>query len=379
MIGFRSRKKTDSAMEDVPGTWRTERVWWMGRAYDIPIDDEGHVPMEAMVMRYQEMGNSGRDKRRSSSRIIYPRNATPAEIVQWWADPSSCDVDGIDTKNPRVYDVSGIKGKEMRRVQSRIAIITPSQDEQRRIRQILANAFTAKELDAMTKGPSFIIRTVVDGGHAYGYYIMNGDGVKVPIITLEEGVSADSVVHETVHHARTTRPKGNTTSCAYPQKPDGSFDQKTYKKLSEKQRQTMRDAEESATTAETAARTRTDPHPSGYWDRAGGRGAYIEDRRTLSTHCTGKDCTLKGLPAIKVVEKEYDGLNIAKSVILSNKPAKESVKEVRNAQNSGGGRKPLTGAVKEDASKASKGQQRRPAKGPGSKGSGKGSRGGSKK
>ena len=115
MIGLRSRKRDDSAKGDVPGTWRTEKVRWMGRSYEIPVDADGHVPMEAMVMRYQEMGNSSRDKSRSSSRIIYPRNATPMDIVQWWADPSSCDVDGIDT-NPRVYDVSGIKGREMRRV-----------------------------------------------------------------------------------------------------------------------------------------------------------------------------------------------------------------------------------------------------------------------
>ncbi len=358
MIGFRSRKRGDSAKGDVPGTWRTEKVRWMGRSYEIPVDAEGHVPMDAMVMRYQEMGNSSRDKSRSSSRIIYPRNATPMDIVQWWADPSSCDVDGIDTKNPRVYDVSGIKGREMRRVQSRIGVITPSQEEQRRIRTIIANAFTAEELEEMTRGPSFVIRTVADGGRAYGYYLMNGDGVKVPIITLEEGVSADSVIHETVHHARTTRPKGRTTSCAYPQKADGSFDMKTYLKLSEQEKLTLRDAEESATTAEATARSHTDPHPSGYWDKAGGHEAYLADRKTLSSHCKGKDCTLKGLPAIKVVEKEYDGLNIAKAIILSNKPAGESVKEVRNAQ-SEGGKKPLTAAVKEDAEKKTKGPQKR--------------------
>lgn len=345
-------KKGGSSGDDVNGGWSVQRVRWMGRAYDIPVDANGYVPMEAMVMRFQEIGN-GRDRAGTSSRIIYPEKATPMDIVEWWADPSSCDVDGIDTKNSRVYDVSGIRGKEMRRVQSRIGIVTPSQEEQRRIRQIIANAFTAKELDAMTRGPSFVIRTVKDNGRSYGYYLMRGDGVAVPIITLEEGVTADSVIHETAHHARTTRPKGRITSTAYPQKTDGSFDTKAFSRMSESQKRKAREDEEKATTAEATARSRTDPHPSGYWDRAGGREAYLQDRKTLAGNCKGKDCTLKGVPAVKTVEKEYGNLNIAMAKLISPKPDAGQKKQTNE---SGHGKKPLMAAVSEDAQKATKKQ-----------------------
>lgn len=327
--------KKEHRGEGTPPSSQTVR--WMGKAYEIPVDQNGFVPIEAMVVRYQEMGNSGHDRSRTSSRIIYPDHATPKEIVEWWADPSSCDVDGIDTRNSKIYDVSGIKGREMRRVQSRIGIVTPSKTEQRRIRRILEGAFTAKELETMTKGPSFVIRTVKDNGSAYGFYIMRGDGVTVPIITLEEGVSADSIVHETVHHARTTRPPGKTTSTAFPVKSDGSLNTETYASMSRKKQTEIREREERATTAETTARCRKDPKPSGYWDKAGGTAAYLEDRKRLSTHCKGNDCTLKGVPAVKVVEKEYPNLNIAYAKLISDSPKSktESKKKTTNSAKNG--------------------------------------------
>ena len=192
-----------------------------------------------------------------------------------------------------------------------------------------------------------------EDGRSYGYYLMRGDGVAVPIITLEEGVTADSVIHETAHHARTTRPKGKITSTAYPQKTDGSFDAKAFSRMSESQKRKAREDEEKATTAEATARSRTDPHPSGYWDRAGGREAYLQDKRTLAGNCKGKDCTLKGVPAVKTVEKEYGNLNIAMAKLISPKPDAGQKKQTNE---SGHGKKPLTAAVNEDAQKATKKQ-----------------------
>ena len=113
-----SRKSSDREWDG-----RTVRLYYMGRQYSIPIDDDGYVPVEAMVMRFQECGNDGRDRSRDSA-IIYPSRARPKDILRWWADPSSCDIEGVDTKRSRVYDVSGVRGKEMRRVQRRIGIVT---------------------------------------------------------------------------------------------------------------------------------------------------------------------------------------------------------------------------------------------------------------
>lgn len=308
---------------------RTVRLYYMGRQYSIPIDSEGYVPVEAMVMRYQECGNNGRDKGADAA-MIYPSRARPKEILKWWADPSSCDIQGIDTKKSTVYDVSGIRGKRMKAVQRRIGIVTPSPKEQQRIRRILANAFTVEELERMAKDGSFVIRTIKDGGDVVGYYLRRSDGQEVPLITLEEGCTPDHVVHEAVHHLRTTRPPGKATSSAFPQRADGKVDMRRYNAMSDAERRMVHDVEEVATTMEATARTHYDPDPTGYWDYAGGRLAYEHDKRQLAQLCGGGNCTLKGAAAVKAVEKNKDRLEIAMSSILSDVPAKDSIRIVQS-------------------------------------------------
>ena len=324
-----SRKSSDREWDG-----RTVRLYYMGRQYSIPIDDDGYVPVEAMVMRFQECGNDGRDRSRDSA-IIYPSRARPKDILRWWADPSSCDIEGIDTKRSRVYDVSGVRGKRMKAVQRRIGIVTPSPKEQQRIRRILANAFTVEELEAMAKDGSFVIRTMKDGGDVVGYYLRRSDGQEVPLITLEEGCTPDHVVHEAVHHLRTTREPGKATSSAFPQRPDGKVDMRRYNSMSEAERRMVHDAEEVATTMEATARTHYDPDPTGYWDYAGGRPAYEHDKRQLAQMCGGGNCTLKGAAAVKAVEKNKDRLEIAMASIMSDVPAKESMRIVQERNSPG--------------------------------------------
>lgn len=315
------------------GRYRTKRVYYMGRGYDIPVDSDGKVPVEAMVMRFQELGNHGGDKGRDA-RIIYPKHATPDEIVRWWADPSRYDVQGIDTKRSDVYDVSGVKGKRMKAVQRRIGIVTPSAKEQARIRRILANAFTVEELEAMTKDRSFVIATMKDGGDVVGFYLRRADGQEVPLISIEEGATPDHVVHEAVHHLRTTRDKGDVTSTAFPQRADGKFDQRRYDSLTEAQKRRVHDAEETATAAEAVARTRRDPNPTGYYDYAGGREGYERDRELMASVCGGGDCTLKGAAAVRAVQRNYDKMNIAMASILGDEPAGRSAERIAAIQRS---------------------------------------------
>ena len=314
--------------DEDPLSFGSERVMWMGKAYRIPVDRDGYVPVEALVMRYQQLGNSTADKGRDS-KIVFPSHARPKDIVKWWADPSSCDIEGIDTRASRVYDVSGLRGRRMKAAQRRIGIVTPSPEEQRRIRSILADAFTAEEIDEMTRDGSFVIRTRKDCGNVMGYYLRKADGQEIPLITLEEGVSPDTVVHETVHHARTCRRTGRYTRTAFPMK-DGRLDE-AYFDLSQRQRDMINDAEETETTAEATARTRRDPCPTGYWDTVGGRAAYERDKATLAGACGGGDCTLKGAKAVRTVERSYDKLDIAMASIMADVPAKVSANSVNRA------------------------------------------------
>ena len=55
--------------------------------------------------------------------------------------------------------------------------------------------------------------------------------------------------------------------------------------------------------------------------------------------CGGGNCTLRGAPAVKAVERNYDRLDIAMSSILASTPAKESVREVQAANAKAAGKK----------------------------------------
>ncbi len=313
----------------------TKTVSYNGRFYRIPVDERGYVPVTAMAQRYQEFGNNKRD-RCSDAEVIYPLKSKPEEIVAWWADPSSSDVKGIDTKDSLIYDVKWIRDPEMRDAQSRIAVVTPSKSEQRRIRKILAESFSAKELRAMAKGPSVVIETKDSLGKATGYYLRKSDGVEVPLITLETGTTADGVVHEMIHHARTTRKPGQITSSPIPVDSTGKVDEKACSRMSPNRKAMLHDAEESATVAETVVRTRTDPRQSGYYDKVGGRAAYINDRqRIASRYCSGKDCALVGAEALAVTKREYDSMEIAKAKLMAPIPAKESVERVTRTAGNG--------------------------------------------
>ena len=304
---------------------KTQMIYYKGIRYDIPVDENGKVPILAMVQHYQAMGNSTKDKN-SNSPIIYPNDATPRDIIQWWANPASCDIDGIDTKDSPIYDVSSVKGKRMKEVQKRIGIITPSPKKAKELRKIIADSFTADELDLMTKNESFIIVTQEDCGNTTGYYLRKQTGVEVPLIVVEQEFTPDGVVHEIVHHARTTRKDGKVSRVAFPTKSDGSLNETVFNSMSKEQRDRIVDAEESATVAETLVRTKRDRQQTGYYDSIGGRQSYLRDDRVIGKN--KPDMTLKGAAAIKRTEEQYGDLEIAKAKIMSSTPAKESLEKV---------------------------------------------------
>ena len=109
----------------------------------IPIDENGFVPLDALVSRYQEVGDH-RDSFSTDSKVL-PAKVTPEQVSDWWNDPSVCDVEGIDTADSTIYSVPfSIRGRK-RKALRRIAFIG-DRKESDRIKRILADSFTAEEL-----------------------------------------------------------------------------------------------------------------------------------------------------------------------------------------------------------------------------------------
>lgn len=311
------RKRSDSS---APGMDSVAIVTFDvdGQTVNIPVNADGKVPTWALAMRFQEAGCiEDLDDR---DQLILPSQCTPEEVLDWWLDPSSCDIDGIDTDDSSIYDVSSVRDPDKRRAQRKIAVVDADPEETARIRKVLSDSFTAEELHRMAADGSFVIRSVPYMGGATGCYYRRQDGVEVPLIVLDRGNTPDMMVHELTHHIRavdTTR-KGILSS---PIRTGGRLGRIT--RMMPRRRREMED-EERQTVAEAMVRTGLDPVQSGYYDRVPGkesREAYLEDLHILTG--TPPEVPpehiprLTGKAARNAVLHGYAYTNIARARILS--------------------------------------------------------------
>ena len=276
----------------------------------IPVGKDGYVPRRDIVRRYQEIGDF-RDSESDDS-VILPGRLTPEQIAEWWENPSVCDIEGIDTKESDIYSVPlSIRGKK-RKALKRIAVLS-DRKESDRIKKILADSFTAEELEEMAEGRSLMVTVQPHLRDCTGFYLRRQDGVPVPEIVLEEGTTADGIVHEAVHHLRAREGRS-----AFPTR-NGVLDQE-YRRLPKNERDGIVGREEKETVAETVARTRIDPVESGYYDRIPGqssRAAYLHDQEVISG-----SKALKGRAAVKAAERNYGRTSISRAILSANRKGK---------------------------------------------------------
>ena len=277
------------------------------RPKGIPVGKDGYVPEREIVRRYQEVGDFS-DSNKDDS-VILPRKLTPQEIEQWWEDPSVCDIEGIDTKDSDIYSVPlSIRGRK-RKALKRIAVLS-DRKESDRIKKILADSFTAEELERMADERSLMVSVQPHLRDCTGFYLRRQDGVPVPEIVLEGGTTPDGIVHEAVHHLRVR--EGRAT---FPTR-NGVLDP-AYRRLPKDERDRIVGREERETVAETVARTRIDPVESGYYDRIPGqlsRAAYLHDQEVISG-----SKALKGRAAVKAAERNYERTSISRAIMSSNR------------------------------------------------------------
>ncbi len=272
-----------------------------------PTGHDGFVPLRALVERLHEKGSPG--DAATTDRRVLPRRLGPDQMAGWWRNPSSCDVEGIDTEDSPIYSVPlSISGRK-RRALSRIAVIA-EKEESDRIRKVLADSFTADELERMAEGPSLIVETEPRLRGCTGYYVRRQDGIPVPRIVLEEGTTPDGIVHEAVHHLRAM--DGRT---AFPTK--GAVLDGRYGRMDKASRDEIFRREESETVAETVARTWPDPVESGYYSSIPGadpRAAYLRDQEIISG-----SRALKGRAAVRAAQENYARSSISRAIISANR------------------------------------------------------------
>ncbi len=311
------KKKVDSS---TPGMDSVAVVTYDvdGQRIEIPVDKDGKVPTWALAMRFQEVGSV--DDLDDKEQLVLPSQCTPDEVLDWWLDPSSCDIDGIDTADSKIFDVSSVRDPEKRKAQRRIAVVDADPEENERIRKILSDSFTAEELRQMVADGSFVIRSVPYMGGATGCYYRRQDGVEIPLIVLDKGNTPDMMVHEMTHHSRAVD-KSRKGILSSPIRTGGRFGHIT--QMMPRRRKAIED-EEKLTVAEAMVRTGLDPVQSGYYDRIPGkepRAAYLEDLHTLTgtpPEVPPEDIPrLTGKAARNAVLHGYAYTNIARAQILS--------------------------------------------------------------
>ncbi len=273
----------------------------------IPVGDDGFVPLQALLERFHQVGDPSDLRRRS--RKVLPRNLTPEEAREWWEDPSSCDIEGVDDGRSAAYSVPvGVIGRK-RKALSRIAVVAPRK-EASRIKSVLADSFTADELESMAEWPSLVVSTESDLGDCTGYYVRRQKDVPVPRIVLEEGTTPDGIVHEAVHHLRVVEGRSSFPTA-------GRVLERSYARIPKRARDEIIRREESETVAETVARTRPDPVESGYYSSVPGadaRSAYLRDQELIS-----RSKALKGKAAVRAARESYDRTSISRAIISSNR------------------------------------------------------------
>ena len=193
-----------------------ETVKHRGRTLRIPVDDDGYVPQDALLGRFEEWadkrdriqadGSTRHDPRQSSrgwkdythrSETVLPAKVTPKQAASWWHNPGKCDIEGIDTPGRPKRNTQGHGTKAQRAALAKIPV-TAIELEEATVRRNLLQSFTNDELIRLGKARVKI--HVYPRTHtAVGTYESRRNLVTVD---RKHSIPQTTVTHEAVHALR---------------------------------------------------------------------------------------------------------------------------------------------------------------------------------
>jgi hypothetical protein len=193
-----------------------ETVKHRGRTLRIPVDDDGYVPQDALLGRFEEWadkrdhiqadGSTRHDPRQSSrgwkdythrSETVLPAKVTPKQAALWWHNPGNCDIEGIDTPGRPKRNTQGHGTKAQRAALAKIPV-TAIELEEATVRRNLLQSFTNDELTRLGKARVKI--HVYPRTHtAVGTYESRRNLVTVD---RKHSIPQTTITHEVVHALR---------------------------------------------------------------------------------------------------------------------------------------------------------------------------------
>ena len=192
----------------------TANIVFRGKRYKIPVGIDGCVLAEDLVRRFYKMDgknrDTSRDKARDAERILKGYNGLrPEDIIEWWADPSSCDILGIDDSKHWIIANEYYDDPERAEVNEWF-YISPNftESEKTTIREALNSSFSLDELKmVVSDGTVNIVPAfTIEHGAAGAFSPINNEitlrvakrNAKNPEDTRNI-IDKKTVIHEVVH------------------------------------------------------------------------------------------------------------------------------------------------------------------------------------
>lgn len=318
-----------------------------GQTYNVPIDENGRVPMDALTGRFVNVRQGVRGGKERSVKLDLSQTAsktyripeggfTPEEIVAtgWWAHPNEYDIEGIDdTPKGMMGDFGAQAAKFEKATGGRIAILAPTVGEKQHIAGVLAANFTASELKAAAWDHGLTIIVANPGRGCNGFYRDRQACLDCPSIVIRPYADDETIVHEFQHHLRSVDAnREGITKTPFPQSSDGV----TLPVLQKGRYEELITLEEAANVAEVTGRTRgLDVSHTGYYDMIPShpyelKGNFEYDRRLLTGGLGKESRPKKGKRLMSVVEEDFEDTRISELRYKGKKSAKGVAEELRS-------------------------------------------------
>ena len=259
------------------------------------------------------------DAQNTDEKVLKLNGLKPEDVAEWWIDPYSMDIEGIDTADA-LFDFKKKDSYKGNVVGRNIAVMAKGQNQKDKIREHIKTNFTTAEINQATrKHPILISVKPID--NAGGFIAADDDSyIEVNPYYVD---SAHTTVHEFIHLLKYKGGLGGRDTATKTRIPKGK-DPITKED---------RNLEEASTTAETIARaTPFDPSHTSYYGRLGGNAAekIKSDRILFAGNNKPGGKGLIGKAAVESVESKFNKSEIGKlQTYNTTKSASEYMKNLK--------------------------------------------------
>ena len=291
-------------------------VMYRGKIHSIPVDANGFVLKEDLIRRFYQIQGTNRSPEKDKAvdaevMIDYHEGMRPLDVIEWWVNPASMDIRGIDDRIHIFTNSRGATRKSTKKYHEQFILRGFDKNDEERFHRTVDSAFTADELKAIFNKGTIVVTVVEDiEGNAMGAFYPYDNSIIYESESLYEPVFIHELVHALKYHD--DNPRGVVTRSQF-RVIDG-----LPPRIREKEQARLIDLEESETMLETVSRMNpyVQPHTSSYYnyvasDKVDALAKMREDRKRI-TGIARYTIGIRGKPLMESIESKYDKTHISR-------------------------------------------------------------------